>query len=200
MSRPRQLKHLPEADWPRGDLLLFEQAFTAGDIFEDAAGAGGHLRERSKRTIIFGWRRFLGFLTAEHPDDLLLAAVERITPERVRSYIEHLSSTGIRESSVAITVTQVYNAARLVAPDREWGWLKAVKRRLHARAKPQDRFDRLVPAHRTLDLGIELMDTADTIPGTGHMLREIQFRDGLILALLSLWPTRRRSLGAPTTA
>src|SRR5947209_12576016 len=30
----------------------------------------------------------------------------------------------------------------------------------------------------------------------GHKQREIQYRDGLLLALLSLWPIRRRSIAA----
>ena len=99
-------------------------------------------------------------------------------------------------TSVAMTVTQLYNGVRLIAPDRDWLWLKALKRRLHARGKPEDRFERLVPAHKTLDLGITLMATADSLPATGQMEREIQFRDGLILAILSLWLIRRRSLAA----
>ena len=42
------------------------------------------------------------------------------------------------------------------------------------------------------------MDEATTLPITGHKRREIQYRDGLLLAILSLWLLRRRSLAAPT--
>jgi integrase/recombinase XerD len=76
--------------------------------------------------------------------------------------------------------------------------LASLKARLAARAKPEDRFDRLVPSWQTFDLGIELMDDAVKLPTTGHKQREIQYRDGLLLALLSLWLLRRRSLAAPT--
>jgi hypothetical protein len=57
--------------------------------------------------------------------------------------------------------------------------LASLKARLAARAKPEDRFDRLVPPWQT---------------------REIQYRDGLLLAILSLWLLRRRSLAAPTVS
>lgn len=197
MSVPRRLKHLPEADWPREDHLLFQKAFAGGDILDDDVGAGAHLSERTRRTIRFGWRRFLGFLAAAHPEDLQLPAPDRITPVRVRAYIEHLTAD-MNATSVAMTATQLYNAARLIAPDRDWSWLTALKRRLHARARPQDRFERLVPTHQTLDLGVTLMETAASLPSTGQIEREIQFRDGLILAILSLWPIRRRSLAALT--
>ena len=42
------------------------------------------------------------------------------------------------------------------------------------------------------------MDEALNLPITGHKQREIQYRDGLLLALLSLWLPRRRSIAALT--
>lgn len=91
-------------------------------------------------------------------------------------------------------------AARLIAPDRDWSWLAAIDGLLAARAQPEDRFGRLIPAWQTLKLGIELMDTALTLPSTGHKEPEIKYRDGLLIALLSLWPIRRRSLAALTVS
>ncbi len=68
---------------------------------------------------------------------------------------------------------------------------------LAALARPEDRFDRLVPPWQILDFGIELMDESLTLP-FARKERELQYRDGLILALLSLWLIRRRSLAALT--
>jgi hypothetical protein len=73
--------------------------------------------------------------------------------------------------------------------------------RLAALARPQDRLDRLVPPVLILDFGMELMDEALTSPTTnGHKQLEIQFRDGLLLTLLSLWLIRRRSITALTVS
>jgi hypothetical protein len=88
---------------------------------------------------------------------------------------------------------------RLIAPERDWRWLASLKARLAARAKPEDRFDRLVPPCQIHDFGIELMDEAIKLP-TGRKQREIQYRDGLQLAILSLWLLRRRSFAALTTS
>jgi integrase/recombinase XerD len=63
---------------------------------------------------------------------------------------------------------------------------------------PQDRFDRLVHPLQTLDFGIELMDTALALEDPKQ--RAIDYRDGLLVALLSLWPIRRRSLAALTVS
>jgi hypothetical protein len=44
------------------------------------------------------------------------------------------------------------------------------------------------------------MDEALTLPSTGHKRRELQYRNGLILAVLSLWLIRRRSIAALTVS
>ena len=193
------LKHFPETQWPAADRQAFEAAFRSGDLFDETGGAGAHLAEGSRTCIRMGYRRWLGFLHAAHPDDLLGLPADRISLERVRDYVARLSAE-MRPSSVALTIQSLCYAARLIAGERDWRWLSAIKARLVARARPRDRFDRLTPPCQTLDFGIELMDTAFTLPMTSRKTRELQYRDGLIIALLSLWPIRRRSLAALTVS
>ena len=57
----------------------------------------------------------------------------------------------------------------------------------------------LVPPWQTLDLGMELMDKALTLP-SARKQRDLQYRDGLLLALLSLWLIRRRSIAVLTVS
>jgi hypothetical protein len=143
------------------------------------------------------YRRWLGFLKEYYSADLLQAPANRINSDRIRAFIDHLSAE-VRPTGVAIVIDNLCYSARLIAPERDWRWLASLKTRLAARAKPEDRFGRLMPPWQTFDLGIELMDEAVGLPITGHKQREIQYRDGLILAILSLWLLRRRSLAAPT--
>ena len=196
----RTLKHLPVNEWPEVDREAFRAAYEPGDVFDETAGPGAHLAEGTRTWIRFTYRRWLGFLKTNYPDDLSLPPAERITPVRVRGFIEHLSAE-MRPMSVAITVGRLYAAARLIAPTAEWAWLRSVKSRREVLARPQDRFDRLVPPVHTLDYGIELMDAALTLPSSdGHKQREIQYRDGLLLALRTIWPIRRRGLAALTVS
>ena len=81
----------------------------------------------------------------------------------MRAFIEHLS-TDVRPTTIAMTVANLYAAAGLIAPAADWRWLASLKVRLAARAKPEDRFDRLVPGWHTLDLGIEMMEEAAGLP------------------------------------
>ncbi len=193
----RKLKHLPVAMWPEVDRAAFAAAYLPGDIFDDTASPGAHLADGTRRMIETVYRRWLGFLLAEYPEDLTRLPAERITPIRVRAFTERLQ-TEVRQTTVAHGIANLHYAARLIDPQRDWRWLKGVSVRLAVGAHPIDRFNRLVPPARTLDFGIELMDTAFNIPTTSHWKRYIQYRDGLIIAFMSLWPIRRRSITALT--
>jgi integrase/recombinase XerD len=193
----RTLKHLPVNEWPEADREAFRAAYEPGDVFDETAGPGAHLAEGTRGWIRFTYRRWLGFLKANYPDDFSMPPAERIMPERVRAFIDHLSGE-MKPSSVAILADRLCTAARLIAPTTDWAWLRSIKSRLASRARPEDRFDRLVPPLQTLNFGIELMDAALTLPMNGRKERESQYRDGLLLALLSLWPIRRRSIAALT--
>ena len=195
----RKLKHLPLDRWPAADIDAFARVFAPGDIFEDTAGLGAHLSEGTRRMIRTAYRRWLGFVKEHYTDDLLLPPADRIRLGRVRDFIGLLEAE-VSSTSVAIIIDNLCYAARLIAPERDWRWLASLKARLAARAEPEDRFDRLVPPWQILDLGIELMDKANKLPITGHKQREIQYRDGLLLAVLSLWLLRRRSIAAPTVS
>ena len=195
----RKLKHLPLDQWPAADIEAFASAFTPGDIFDETAGPGAHLAEGTRRMIKTAYRRWLGFLKEHYSGDLLQAPADRIRPDVARAFIEHLGAE-VKPTTVAINIDNLHYAARLIAPERDWRWLASLKARLAARAVPEDRFDRLVPPWQTFDLGIELMDDALKLPITGHKQREIQYRDGLLLAILSLWLLRRRSIAVPTVS
>lgn len=193
------LKHLPQPQWPPADRLAFDAAFCPGDLFDETAGAGAHLAAGSRKSILNGYRRWLGFLSLCHPVDLQTPPADRITRARVRDYLDDLSKT-MRPSSVATTLQCLYYAARLLAPGDDWRWLSNVRGSLFAKAQSRDRFERLVPPAQTLDYGIELMEAALALPSTGARTRELQYRDGLLIALVTLWPIRRRSLAALTVS
>jgi hypothetical protein len=195
----RKRKHLPPDQWPEADIEAFAKAYEPGDIFDETAGPGAHHSRGWRKMVETSYRRWLGFLDERHRADLLKPPASRISPERMRNFVEHLS-TEVRPTTVAISVANLYAAARLIAPTTDWRWLASVKARLAARATPIDRFSQLVPPWHTLDLGIELMNEALTLPKTGHKQQELQYRDGLIVALLSLWPIRRRSVTALTVS
>jgi len=179
---------------PEVDLEAFRAAYEPGDVFDDTVGPGAHLAPGMRKMILTSYRRWLGFLDA---DELTNPPADRITRERVRAYVDHLR-TQVRPVTIAICLEGLSYTARFLGPGRDWNWLAQIAARLRACATPEDRFSRLIPGRSTLDYGIGLMDAALALAATRRKEREIQFRDGLLLALLSLWPMRRRSIAALT--
>ena len=59
-------------------------------------------------------------------------------------------------------------------------WLRRIVRRLDLRAKPRDN---VVPIKELFQLGLQLMDQAESTAKATTVFRGRQYRDGLILAL-----------------
>lgn len=195
----RKLKHLPVDQWPEADRTAFEEAYEPGDIFDETAGPGAHLAAGTRLMIKTSYRRWLGFLTECEPGSLIEFPAERITPHRLRPFVDQLTAE-CRMTTVAHVVGNLHVAARLIAPERDWSWLACLTAHIAARAEPLNRFGRLVPGWQTLDLGIELMDDAVTSHTKRQRERDRQYRDGFLLTILSLWLIRRRSLAALTVS
>ncbi len=194
MPGPEPRLHLPYGQWPIADRLLWEQAMGSDDPFADQAGA--HLAKASQRSYLFAWRRFLGFLAISEPDALEVAPHERFTIERVRSFVTHLAQTNTPRS-VANWIHLLYLAARMMMPERDWTWLKVIKARLFAAAPAQAPTGPVITSLQLLDLGQQLMDEcvplADTPISMGDAIR---YRDGLMIALATFVPIRRKNLAA----
>jgi integrase len=162
------------------------------DPFADAAGA--HLSKASQHTYLFAWRRFLGFLAIHEPTALEIAPSERLTIERVRLFVARLGETNIPRS-VAGQVGALYHAARVMMPEREWTWLRAVKARLYAAAAAHAPTGPVITSVQLLDLGQQLMDEAK--PATDAPISKhdaVTYRDGLMIAFLAFIPIRRKNL------
>jgi len=193
----RPLKHLPKKLWPADDRRRLDAAFLPGDLFDEDAAPGAHLSAGTRRHIETAYRRWLGFVARFHPNDISLPAEDRITPIRVKDFIAHLEDE-IRDTSIASVLDGLAAAARLIAQERDWRWLKSAQKNVSSRSKPLNRLPGLQPPWEIYDLGLKLMASAEGRGPDPHHLRDLAFRDGLILAFLCHWPIRRRSIASLT--
>jgi integrase len=192
--KPRAKLHLPIDRWPLEDRLLWEKPTNDNDPFGEATGA--RLAERSKHQYLFAWRRFLGFVLLEDGSALVLPPAERLTKERVRAFASHLSKTNIPRS-VAIQIDALYKAARIMLPDHDLAWLKAIKARLHAAAPLQQAGGPAITSLQILHVGLSLMDQRFPLNRNRKLLSHaIAYRDGLMIALLAFAPLRRKNLAS----
>jgi integrase/recombinase XerD len=184
--------HLPFAQWPELDKVLWGTALAAADPFEPTTG--GRLSAASRQRYFMGWRRFVGFLALCEPEALQLSPAERLCPDRIKGFAHHLAET-CSPGSVATGVEAAYHAARIMMPDLTLAWLKAVKTRLLAAVPPRPESRPAITSLQLLGLGQQLMEEVRPKLGPKLLLREaIQYRDGLMIALTAFAPMRRKNV------
>jgi hypothetical protein len=128
------------------------------------------------------------------PAALELGPAERLTTERIRLLVAHLRETNTPRS-VAATVGALYQAARLMMPERDWTWLKLIKKQLHRHAPPSGASGPVITSAQLHDLGERLMEESKPRPENPITMKDaIQYRDGLIIALGAFIPMRRRNV------
>jgi len=194
MPGPEPRLHLPYREWPPTDRQLWESAMGSDDPFAEVAGA--RLAKASRQTYQLAWRRFLGFVAVHEPTALDLVPAERLTAQRVRLFVSNLAETK-NPTSVARQVDCLYRAARLMLPERDWAWLRAIANRLRAAAPAQAATGPVITSVQLLELGQTLMDESKPPPGAPVSRKDaLLYRDGLIIAFLAFVPIRRKNLTA----
>jgi hypothetical protein len=86
MPGPQPRLHLPYANWPTADRLLWEHAFGQDDPFAEI-----RLAKASRDRCMWSWRRFLGFVANNEPEALEIAPAGRLTLGRVKPFVTHLT-------------------------------------------------------------------------------------------------------------
>jgi integrase len=196
MSRPT--KHLRFEAWPLADRSLWLRTF-AQDPFDDEHPTA-HLAAATVVGLRTSYARYLGFLDRHDPARLRLAPETRIDPVSIKAFVAHLRQS-CRDTSVASLLHTLRLALRFLFPNRDWSWLKTVTRRIQATAIPFGDRARGITSAELYAIGIALIATAEeesVSSGPIAIETALQYRDGLIIALLAVVPLRRRTLAALT--
>ena len=104
---------------------------------------------------------------------------------------------GNKKTTILDRLNELYAMAIILAPNKCFRFIKDYEARIRARMydekKPDQRF---VASDELLSLGFKLMQSAPL--QSTHRLRAIDYRDGLIIALLALRPMRRKNFAEKT--
>lgn len=195
---PRLKKHLRFSAWPQGDRTLWDATF-AQDLFGNE-GLTDHLAPATVIGLRTSYARYLGFLQRHDQERFKLAPEARINTESIKTFIEHLRQS-CRDTSVASLLHTLRQGLGYMFPDRDWSWLKTVAKRIQAGAIPLHDATRGVTSAELYAVGVALMaPVEEELVASGQVTLEgaIQYRDGLIIALLAMVPLRRRTLTALT--
>jgi integrase/recombinase XerD len=178
-------------DWPEEDRRRWREAITPADPFADAGGTRANHSRRSNTKAEKGYGRFLTYLKFHEPGALLEPSIEQITPDRVRAYALALAAIGNGTSTILCRLQELGEMAKVFDPTKDWSFINGVASRIRAKHKPVRDKSNLRLSEELFELGLELMAQARHARG---LKAAIDFRDGLIIAFLSLATLRRRNL------
>ena len=182
----------PIGDWPARDRELWNKAVEPGGLF--GGGAGAHWSAASRVLIACGYNAWLCWLAAKELLDPDMRPADRVTPERMETYITEMRAR-LAPYSVLARVQGLHDALRVMEPKSNWTWLAQLRQNLKAQARPaRDKLSRLKQPEDLIALGERLMDEAEVATEPSATRRAIRYRDGLMIALLTYRPVRRRNL------
>lgn len=104
-----------------------------------------------------------------------------------------------QDLSIATSLHHLRLALRLICPGEDWSWLLTITKRIAAAAPRKPKRLGLVSSAQLYLLGIELMDGAVADADDQSELSKataMQYRDGLLVALLAAFALRRRTVTA----
>ena len=183
--------------WPASDRGAWASAIHAGDLLEPG-GPAGHWSAASRRKTSSGYGRYLVWLGARDLLDSSCPPADRVTKELVATYVDDLAACN-RGYTVLCRVQELYDAIRVMTPDRDWAWLRRIGSAIRSRTKPaKSKLGRVPPPHLLAELGLDLMAQAQSAGDLTPLQRAVQFRDGLMIALLAFRPLRISNFSAIT--
>jgi integrase len=184
---------MPLIQWPAADRQLWEDALTPGTILDDHLGARAHLSATSNRKTERGYGRFLTYCHMHEPGCLSDAPASRITSERVKRYVLHLTELDNSSHTILCRLQELGDTADVLGPQDDWSFINRIGARIRARHKPARQKSRIIMSDELAQLGSELMDDA---AGQTDFEAATSFRDGLMIALLAYVPIRRKNFAA----
>ena len=191
---PRNTLHI--SAWPDADRVLWETMLSEGDIL-DGRGAGADWAPSTRENTRAAYGRWLNWLTLNQLLDPAEMPLDRMTPEHIRAYVpdQQLSAAS---STVSQYVLDLLRFALAADRGRDWQWLRRVQGRLASRTTPfRDKAPKIRAAEDLFRLGLELMDASgNACRRYSRHAHYVQYRDGLIIALLAARPLRLKNLTA----
>jgi integrase len=170
---------------------LWQAACAPADPLDEHLGARAQHSAVANRNVAKGYGRWLTFLYGNQPNCLKDAPASRITPERAQAYIACLVDLQNGTAAILSRLKELRAAAKVMGPAQDWQFLNALSSKVRARHKPVRDKSNLKMSDELLDLGLSLIDRATEAQG---LTAAILHRDGLLIALLSLVPLRRRNI------
>ena len=191
-GKERRTLHVDE--WPEADRLAWHDACRPTHRLKKG-GAASHLAPVSRDDIAKRYGLFLGFLKLTERLEMSAAATAQVTPANVEAYMTDLTDRQVSSVTAWNCIYKLRRAAQLLAPKTDFDWLTEIEKDLASVMKPRSKFDRLVLTEQLVEAGLILITEAKNYT-KAKFVRARGIRNGLMLALLALYPIRRKNFAA----
>jgi hypothetical protein len=132
---PARRPHAVE-EWPAIDRLAWAAALKQGDRLR-AGGPASRWAPRTQAIRAQGYGRWLTWLDRRGWLAPLVPPAERVTRERVATYIDDLLVFGNAASTALCRIDELYNALRVIAPEGNFRWLSILPPSCATRSSPR---------------------------------------------------------------
>lgn len=191
-KKAERVRGCPLHEWPISDREAWQQACVPSRRLKPG-GAAGRLRPSTQTSLVRAYGYLLDFCRRTGTFDENADVVAHVTHEIIDDFVDDLRR---RVSSVtrASYISKIHRIAKILAPGRDFVWLREIEGDLRYEARPRPKYHRIVPSDRLLTLGLQLIERGNT----GYHLSKLAcarlVRDGLMIALLSICPIRLGNL------
>jgi site-specific recombinase XerD len=186
----RERRTLKAGEWPDADRVAWEAACKRSNRLRKG-GSASYLGLNSQEEYARRYGLFLGFLKQKGLLDLTAPAAGHVTPENIRLYRDDLASR-VRSVTAWNSISMVHRLARFIAPGKDFSWLREIDNDLAFVMQPRSKLNRFVLAERLVEAGLKMIDQARQ-PPRAQFKRARAIRNGLMLALWTLCPSRRKN-------
>jgi hypothetical protein len=191
MSAPDRGRIIRFKDFPELHRTLWQKGMTERDR-HGSRPYGATLSPKTEYYARHGWGR----LMATCPDDeRSLPPDELGTPRVIRRFVAAMKQAGNQGNTIATRLWEVRTALRIMCPQKDFRWITSPDGNDVRSLFPfERRLFKIYHPRRLYHWGFQLMDQALKI--VNPRSRAIQYRNGLIIAILAARAPRVRSLAS----
>lgn len=181
------------SEWPARDQAAWATINSPGDILEGTMGAGYRWRSETREKYRKGYGRWLTFLLTNGLLDPNEEPEARVTPERVRLFVQELTQQNVASWTRSGRLAELQSVITAFAPSQDFAWLNRAAR-YHERTAVDQRqkLPRLQPTHIILQWALNRMAMIRRNPPKRDWAGA--YRDALIVGLLAACPVRLANL------
>ena len=183
-----RMRACPLEDWPTVDREAWERACVPAQRLRPGGGAA-HMKTSTQNTLRRAYGYLLAFCRSGGMLDRDAEPAAHVTPEFIDAFVSAVHER-VGSVTLLVYVEKIRRIAKILAPGSDFAWLGEIESDLRYEARPRPKHHRIVPSHRLLKLGLELISRGETGAHLTELRRARLVRDGLMIALLSLCPIR----------